>query len=165
MHFGFFIGLDRKKQRLIISIDSEELEDFACRHKIEPKDIIGPFDNLDHASKVRKVIVNKLLEAFHGSSDPRVVGATRNTSLFEMRGPAMGDFGGEVPSDIDLQTIYFRLQEDRQLPVQELIVKNHCFNCNKNLPEPDIYGGSFGGIKMGDGKLLCFNCYKMETIN
>lgn len=42
--------------------------------------------------------------------------------------------------------------------------KNECGDCDRDLPEPDS-GGTFPGVTMEDGVLVCFNCYLRRTIN
>lgn len=57
------------------------------------------------------------------------------------------------PSSKSLMRFIFENQE-KFPPMPELPAKNYCQICERNLPEPD----GFGGVET-KGKLLCFNCY------
>ena len=111
MQFGYFIGLDRTKNRLVTSNKEMMLEDFMSEHEIQnPQDVVGPYD-LEQTTKLKPYLTKALLRHIHGSDDPRIVSAARSTSLFEPRGPIVGDIGGELP--MSLMEFLYKIQGGR----------------------------------------------------
>ncbi|MEK6882780.1 MAG: hypothetical protein AABY22_24365 [Nanoarchaeota archaeon] len=164
MKYGYFIGLDRKQKRLEVNREPTTMEEFMHQHNINnSNDLLiinspqGP--NREYAFKHRDAIVNALLQYFHGSSNPRVVSSARNTSLFEVRGPAVGDFNGDL--NMSLMEFVSRLKTGILPELEEPKATSQCVECKRGLPEsdPGSPSGTFGGV-IQSNKLYCFKCYQ-----
>ena len=157
MQTGYFIGYINK--RIVLDNEYMLLEDFMEEHNIiDPKNVVGPFGSLEFASEFRKALIKVCLIYLHGSDNPRTVSAARNTSLFEPRGPAFGDIGG----DLNMPLNEFVSKVNPELlprPKEQPKNGNKCTKCGLQFPESD----GFGGIKTED-KHLCFNCYQTRKL-
>ena len=122
------MGLDRKKQRLVYNTEYLMMEEFMQAHGIEnSQDLVGPMESTEQAQKHRDLLTKLLVLKFHGSLDPRVVGIVRNTSLFEPRGMAMGDFDGDLGSTSLMQFYY-----DEVITKSGAII-GRCKKCNMEI--------------------------------
>lgn len=110
MKAGYWFGLDRRIDRIVLDEEHLIMEDFIQRYNVARTDIVGPFVDKEHCRETWKAVVNCALIYLHGSSNPSVVSASRNTSLFELKGPLLGDIGGKL--DYDLRIFHAMLNED-----------------------------------------------------
>jgi hypothetical protein len=156
MQCGFCIGINRDTKRIIKSKTEDLMEDFMQRNNIEDSQdviVLPPTANKDYQERFFKALVDCLLIYIHGSNDPRICSAARNTSLFEMKGPAMGDISGTL--NMSLMKFVARLKPGLLPDLPEQPKKAECAQCNRSLPEPD----GFPGVTCSDDKLRCFSCY------
>lgn len=97
MKAGYFIGLRRDEQQIVLNSKYQTLEEFMAANNItDPKDVLLPYQDPKFAEKVKEELVELLIINIHGSEDPRVCSAARNTSLFKPRGPAMGHISADL---------------------------------------------------------------------
>ena len=159
MKAGYWFGLNREKDRIVFDEEFLMMEEFMQKHNVSNTDLVGPYVDKEHCKATWEAVVKCALTYIHGSASPAVVSAARNTSLFESRGPAMGDIGGKL--DYDLRIFHSMLNEDLLPPHPPIKKENECGDCGRNLPEPDN-GGTFPGVTI-DNVLVCFNCYLVRT--
>lgn len=97
MKAGYFVFNDEENRKVIWDEEFLMMEEFFIKHNIpfEKKQwnvncwlFYDRQEMLDFKNKLIKAMLRK----YHGSDDPRVVSAARNTSLFEPRGPVFGDY-------------------------------------------------------------------------
>jgi hypothetical protein len=117
MKAGFFVGLDRSgkvSDRVIAPKEFLELSEYMTKYNImDSQDIHGPYETHIHAEKFKDSFVKAMLILVHGSDDPKICGAARNTSLFEPHGPIVGEFGYKIPARISLRETIARLSSKR----------------------------------------------------
>ncbi len=99
MKVGYFVGYveENGEGKIVTSEHEMMLEEFMEKFKIDdPQNVVGPFMSPDGMAKMKESLVRLALVKIHGSSDPKKVSAARNTNLFKMKGPLMGDLGGKL---------------------------------------------------------------------
>jgi len=154
---GYWIGLDRTRDRIVFDNEFLMMEEFMDKHNVENKDLVGPFENKKYCKQTHEAVVKCALTYIHGSPNPLVVSAARNTSLFEPHGPALGDIGGKLNYDL---RVFHAMLDDKHLPdLPKIEKKDECGDCGRDLPEPDG-GTTFPGVTMEDNALVCFSCYQ-----
>jgi len=110
MQAGYWFGLDRSRDRIVFDSEFLMMEEFIQRHNVSSTDLVGPFEDKQYCKKTWEAVVKCALKYIHGSTNPQLVAAARNTSLFEARGPALGDIGGSL--NYDLRAFHAMLNED-----------------------------------------------------
>jgi len=155
MHAGHFVGYIKDKGRIVTDAEFLMLEEFMQKYGItDTTNIVGPYQDKVYATKMRDALVKTCLIYIHGSDNPKIVSSARNTSLFETRGPLVGDIGGKL--DMSLIEFVGRLKPEHLPEMSELPSNgNSCTKCGRSFPEPD----GFGGCRNGD-EHLCFSCYQ-----
>ena len=112
MKAGYNVGIDWKNRRVKVGTEYEMMEEFMDRVGIENSQDIYTLQDVSDAVKLQQSVASylrcggpgkTLFEVilnmqegipvpFPGGDNPSVSTMARNTSLFEPRGPAMGDF-------------------------------------------------------------------------
>jgi len=156
MRAGYWIGLDRSRDRIVFDNKFLMMEEFMQKHNVCRTDLVGPFEDKNYCRRTHEAIVKCVLIYIHGSPNPVVVSEARNTSLFEPHGSSLGDIGGKLNYDL---CAFYNLIDDSHLPKPPNInKKDECGDCGRDLPEPDN-GTTFPGVTMKDNVLVCFDCY------
>jgi len=112
MKAGYNIGIDWKRRRVMVGSEYEMMEEFMGRVGIENSQDVYTLQGVNKARELQQRVASylrcggpgkTLLQViwniqeggpapFPGGDKPSVSMMARNTSLFEPRGPAMGDF-------------------------------------------------------------------------
>jgi len=157
--YGYFVGYteDHGQGKIVGNNEPMMMEDFMQQYGIQnSEDFVWLQETatLEYAQQFKKSLVNCCLIYLHGSADPRVCSAARNTGLFGFHGPAMGDIGGKM--NLKLRDFIAYLKPDLLPKLPELPSNGKvCVDCGRSFPEPD----GFRGVVGLDKKLRCFECY------
>jgi len=163
MKMGFVVAYRRDISRVVLSTEKIELSDFIRRSecfgvKFEAQDVyILPY-HLDHtyAEKFWKAAVDAVILFTQDSTDPQIASVIRNTSLFGISGPIVGDVPKITLSLLDV--IHCCRDSFPEMP--ELPKEHECGVCGRSLPEPDGFGGvHVQSVTEDYSERLCFSCY------
>ena len=92
MKAGYCVGLDWENRKVVTSAEFLMMEEFMCLQSIKnPADVIC-FETKQEQIAWKDCLVKGLLKLINGSDNPLISTAARNTSLFAIHGPAIGEF-------------------------------------------------------------------------
>ena len=91
MKAGYYVWIDYKERKVRMSPEFEMVEEFDARHDQRPYPHQWGLEIFEFSTK-EEAKEYQVKIATHLAGDPRTNTMARNTNLFEMRGPAVGDF-------------------------------------------------------------------------